>query len=96
MKTIQQIDIMSAAKIQAVLAAVFGFIAGIFIAMGSVLGAVFGASQEAGVVGVIFGVGAFIFLPVIYGVIGFVAGALSAWMYNLVASKIGGIRIQLD
>jgi hypothetical protein len=36
-----------------------------------------------------------ILAPVFYGVMGFVFGALTAWAYNLVAQRIGGIRLEL-
>jgi len=36
-----------------------------------------------------------ILAPVIYGAMGFVIGALTAWIYNLVARRIGGIQLEL-
>jgi hypothetical protein len=33
--------------------------------------------------------------PFLYGLIGFFVGALSAWVYNFAARKIGGIRLEL-
>ena len=33
--------------------------------------------------------------PVFYGVIGFIAGALTAWAYNFAAGQIGGVRLEL-
>ena len=35
-----------------------------------------------------------ILAPVIYGAMGFVFGAIGAWIYNLVAKWLGGIEIQ--
>jgi hypothetical protein len=37
-----------------------------------------------------------IFAPVIYGLLGFVFGALSAWLYNVTAKYVGGIRLELQ
>lgn len=37
-----------------------------------------------------------IFLPIMYGVIGFVAGAIGAAVYNLVAGFVGGIEIEVE
>jgi hypothetical protein len=34
-------------------------------------------------------------MPFLYGVMGFVGGAIIAGVYNLVAGKIGGIEIEL-
>ncbi|MXW30018.1 MAG: hypothetical protein F4Z88_04535 [Chloroflexi bacterium] len=40
--------------------------------------------------------GALLGMPVIGGVTGLVAGALGAWLYNLVASRVGGVKINLQ
>ena len=37
-----------------------------------------------------------IFLPLAYAVMGFVLGALGAWLYNLVAKWLGGIEFQIE
>ena len=36
-----------------------------------------------------------ILAPFLYGVMGFVMGAFTGWVYNLVARQIGGIRLEL-
>jgi hypothetical protein len=36
-----------------------------------------------------------ILAPILYGVMGFLIGALTAWIYNLVARRVGGIRLEL-
>jgi hypothetical protein len=35
-------------------------------------------------------------MPVFYGVLGFVMGAVWAFVYNLAAQSIGGLELQLD
>lgn len=37
-----------------------------------------------------------IFFPFIYAAFGFIAGAVTAWLYNLVAGWVGGLELQLD
>jgi hypothetical protein len=37
-----------------------------------------------------------LFLPVFYGVVGFVMGAFAGWVYNLVSKWIGGIELELQ
>ena len=41
-----------------------------------------------------FGFG--IFMPVFYGVFGFIFGVISAAMYNLIARWIGGIEVEVE
>ena len=36
-----------------------------------------------------------ILLQVVYGVMGLLMGAFSAWVYNFVARRIGDIRLEL-
>lgn len=40
------------------------------------------------------GVGFMIFLPVLYAAVGFVFGALSAWLYNWLSKWIGGFEFE--
>lgn len=42
------------------------------------------------------GTGSLVVLPIIYGVLGFILGALTAWLYNLVARWTGGLELELD
>ena len=37
----------------------------------------------------------YLFGPVVYGVIGFIFTVIGAWLYNLVAARIGGIEFEL-
>lgn len=92
MKTIKKIGVLSLAKIQGILMAIFGLIAGIIFALFSTaLSSVAGAE----VFGATTGVVAIITLTITYGVIGFIAGAIGALIYNLVAGWVGGIQIDL-
>jgi hypothetical protein len=36
-----------------------------------------------------------ILAPILYGLIGFLMGALTAWVYNFAARQIGGIQLEL-
>jgi hypothetical protein len=42
------------------------------------------------------GVAMLIFLPILYGVAGFVFGAIAAAVYNLIAGIVGGIEIEVE
>lgn len=66
--------------------------------------ALFGAfaqsgSQDAGPSAAIAVGGALIMglmVPVLYGIMGFVLGALSAALYNVIAGWIGGIEVEVE
>jgi hypothetical protein len=46
--------------------------------------------------GVFLGVGAIILFPLLYGLMGFVVGVISGWIYNLAAKIFGGVEIELE
>ncbi|MGB0384667.1 MAG: DUF3566 domain-containing protein [Ardenticatenaceae bacterium] len=101
MKTIRRISTLSAFKVGAVLSAllfgVFGFflilIPGIFGA--SFLGAIFGDSNAFGA-GFLMSLVWYAVLIVIYAIIGGIIGAIDAFLYNIVASWMGGLQIELS
>jgi hypothetical protein len=43
-----------------------------------------------------FGAGAIVLLPICYGVIGGISGALGAVIYNLVAGWVGGLEVDIS
>jgi hypothetical protein len=43
-----------------------------------------------------FGMGFALSLPLIYGVAGFISGAVGAFLYNIVAGWVGGIEVELE
>jgi hypothetical protein len=46
--------------------------------------------------GVLFGVGAIVLLPILYGCMGFVVSLVGAWLYNLAAGAVGGIELTVQ
>jgi uncharacterized protein YacL len=87
---ITKIKVLSAAKIFGILNAIVGLILGLVIG----LMALAGVGQAEGSPTAIFGVGAIVILPILYGVMGFISGALMSFVYNLIAGKIGGLVIE--
>ncbi|HSL84069.1 MAG TPA: hypothetical protein VLF66_14955, partial [Thermoanaerobaculia bacterium] len=64
------------------------------------LGLAFGAALQDGtgiesMFGLLFGVGAVVLLPIFYGLMGFLAGLLTAALYNLAARVVGGLELEL-
>lgn len=58
--------------------------------MGSALGQ--NKTPLAGIFGVVFA----IFMPIMYGALGFIAGAIRALLYNLFAKWAGGFELELE
>jgi threonine/homoserine efflux transporter RhtA len=96
---IRRVGALSVGKVMGALYALLGLIAGAFFALFSVLGAAVGMANSQSsdaIVGLLFGVGSVIFLPIFYGVLGFVFGLITALLYNGVARLIGGIEIEVE
>ena len=99
---IKRIGVMSLAKLMAVTYAAIGLIFGGFVALFGLLGG--GAMMAAGAddagmgSGIMAGMGllAVIVLPIFYGVLGFIGGALSAFVFNLAAGWIGGLELEVQ
>lgn len=98
---IKRIGVVKAGVIQACVMALFGLIAGLcMLLFGSFAGGLMGAAGgDAGAglgLGMIGGIGAVIFLPILYGVFGFIAGVIGAAVYNLVARFVGGLELEVQ
>lgn len=98
---VRRIGVLSSAKVAGCTYAAFGLVAGALVSVFSLMGMAFGqalrgSSGAEAIVGGLLGLGAIIFIPLFYGVMGFVVGALGAAVYNLVAQVIGGLEIELE
>jgi len=87
MKELKSIEPVSLGKIFAVIMAVFGFFAGIAVAIG--------LSSTLGIPGVFGGVASIIVMPIVFGILGFIIGVIEAFVYNVVAKKFGGVMLDL-
>jgi hypothetical protein len=90
---LKKIDILSVAKLEGLLLAIVGLIIGIVVAIVSVT---VGFAASLGSMGAGYGVLAIIIMPIYMGIMGFVAGAIMAFLYNTVAERIGGIKIEFE
>ena len=95
-QTVTSIGVLSLAKMLGVFYALLGLFFGGLLSLFSVMGAAIGGGDSGGIVAMLFGVGAVIILPIVYGCIGFVGGLIAAPLYNLVAKIMGGLEVELS
>lgn len=99
---IKKLGVLSVAKMYAAIFLVMGLLIsipyGLFVIGFSLLGASAGGSNglAIGGGGVVVGILVMIGLPIFYGAIGFVGGAIGALLYNLFAGIVGGIEIEVE
>ena len=98
---LKRVGVWSAAKIAGVMyASLKGCVGGLIFAGISLLGFGFAsAAQNSDVpawLGPVFGVGAIVVLPIIYGVMGLIGGAIAAALYNLFSGMVGGVELDLQ
>jgi hypothetical protein len=92
---IKRVAVLKLAIFQSALMAAFGLIVAlIFMVFGAMFSGLAG-HQAAGAMGVA-GIFMLIILPIFYGVVGFIAGAIGAALYNLIAGIVGGIEIEVE
>jgi hypothetical protein len=102
-RRIKRIAPLQAGKMMGVLYACMGLIFLPFLALAGLAGAFAQQTQQAQNAGgppaavlaaIMFGFG--MFMPVFYGVFGFIFGIISAAIYNLIAHWIGGIEVEVE
>jgi hypothetical protein len=102
--TIRRFGVISVAKMYGLLLFVLGLIIGViyglfFIIFGAAMSAFSPGGQEAtagGISSVVIGIVMMIAIPVMYGLFGFITGAIGALIYNAVAGIIGGVKFELE
>ncbi|MBI2106836.1 hypothetical protein HYT57_02520 [Candidatus Woesearchaeota archaeon] len=94
---IRKIDVLSTGKIVGIIYLIIGVFLGLIFSiiptmgfgmMGSNYGSTFGSMMYGGA--------AIILFPILYGIMGFLAGLIGAFLYNLIAGWIGPIEIETD
>ena len=97
---IRRVGPISAAKVGGVLYAGLGLVIGACVSLVMmVIGGAAAVTDEApagAFVGMLFGAGAIVVMPVFYGIIGAVTMLISAALYNVVAKIAGGIEIEVQ
>src|SRR5579863_1273070 len=94
MHIVKSVGVMSVAKITGLLYGCMGLIFAPFLIALSLLGFLTGQVNTpfSGFFGFVFAV----LLPVLYGAMGFITGAIGALLYNLVAKWAGGFELELE
>lgn len=99
---IKKIGVLSVAKMYAAIMLVMSLLIsipyGLFVIGISLMGASAGGNNGllVGGGGIVVGILLMVGLPIMYGAIGFVAGAIGALLYNLFAGMVGGIEIEVE
>jgi hypothetical protein len=102
--TIRRFGVFSVAKVQGLLGFVIGLIIGViyglvFMIFGAAMSAMLPQSENqamGGVGTIVMGIIIMIAVPIFYGLIGFIGGAIAALVYNLAAGIVGGVRFELE
>lgn len=95
MQKIKRIGVLSVGKMFLIVYALFGLIAGAIFTLVAITGLSMSGESGAGA-GILFGIGAIIILPIIYGVVGFISGIIFGAIYNIAARYVGGIEMEVE
>ncbi len=94
---VKRVAPLSVAKLMGVVYALMGLLFGALISVISIVGGTLGAGEDGNPFGgMLFGAGAIIVLPIFYGVLGFIMTLIGSVLYNVVASLVGGIEIEVE
>ncbi len=96
MATVKRVGVISLGKILGCVYALIGLIVGAFVSVLSLAGAFAASTGGDRVAAMLFGGAAVIVFPLMYGLLGFLGGLLMAALYNVCASAVGGLEIELD
>jgi len=101
--TIRRFGVISLAKMYGLLMFIFGLIIGViyglfFIVLGAAMSRAAGGNNGTlgGVSSAVMGIAMMIGIPIFYGILGFVMGAIGALIYNALSGIIGGVKFDLE
>ena len=91
---LKRVGAMSVARISGVLYAIIGLFIGGCVSLLAMAG--MAGRQDNPFMGLLFGVGAIIVLPIFYGLLGFIGALITAGLYNILAGAVGGVQLDLE
>lgn len=101
--TIRRFSVLSVAKVEGFLCFVLGLIFGVLYGLSFMVFGAFMSSMArgdgalaGGVSSVVIGLILMVAIPVFYGILGFIGGAIGALIYNFAAGFVGGITFDLE
>ena len=94
MHIIKSVGVLSVAKIMRLMYACMGLIFAPLFLLGGLLASA--AGQHNNPLAGIFGIGIAVLFPMLYGVIGFIAGLIGALFYDLLAGWVGGLELEME
>jgi hypothetical protein len=92
---VNRIGPFSLAKLAAALYAILGLIFGALFTLFGMAGFMASGGEGGGMMGAIFGIGAIVILPIVYGCLGFIGSLLMAFLYNVIAGMVGGVELDV-
>lgn len=93
---IRRIGPLSFARISGFLYAIIGLVLGGIFSLVAMVGGFASDTAEAAGVGAVIGVAAVVVFPILYGLMGFVATLIAAWLYNVAAGVVGGVEVDIQ
>jgi hypothetical protein len=89
---VRRIGASSLAKVLGTLYGAVGLVGGAIFSVAVLLGLMrHSGSPPSDLISMLFGAGAVIVFPILYGLVGFLSGLLIAWHYNILAELHGGV-----
>lgn len=94
---LKRIGVLSCGKLMGTMYAIMGLVLGGFMSLAAAFGAAARHADGGGAaVPAIFGIGAIIVIPILYGIGGFIGGLFTAAIYNVVAGMMGGLELDFE
>ena len=96
MLRIKKIDPFSLAKIMTVIYAFLGLAVGLVLTLLTLLNVDVAAMSDSNLGSPFVGVASVVILPFLYGILGFITGICTGFIFNLATKFVGGLEIETN